>query len=338
MPRYVKPKESAPQELGGDTSYENIVDRSLPEAEERKFVGYKDTGELFSEPIYEDTPLTDARTRDLGREAVRQEYTWGGSELHRIPGTESIVGPKGFELTVTKELKNRAQGMSFGELRKEFEAAIEKIEKEPFGDANIDHFKDEDSGQWARLVHEVGGKLGSLAEHGKMVIKTTGLDMERTRKCLELFGPHRSDLRTQFIRTLEVQRTMDKLKQEPSENSRYITDIFSVANVYGYVSSGEGEDQREWLLMDYAPGSPMENIEYNAAVFSGPSLRLGFDADENPLLADITGGSCWYETLQEAIKIGTGYAVSLSDLTGNNIHKTGDGNDAHYTLIDVGGI
>jgi hypothetical protein len=255
-----------------------------------------------------------------------------------IEGTTSFEGPDDFELTATDALREGIKAHGFGRTRREFTELIDKIMADPFGETNIDAFKDTDAGQWVRLVHEVTGPLSDLIPGKKIAIKGTGLDMQRGMH----LGPSRDKLSDQFRNTLRAQRAQSKLAPEGVEGSLFINEVFGIVSY----RNKDGKLQ-EWMLMEYIEeGVPLE--QYRLAMTSG-GVQLGFLPDQYPELAGIAAGRRGHETYRSTSmspilfkdlgkrlmgELGL-YQHELDDLNGNNVLLQQTEQGPRYTVIDL---
>lgn len=273
--------------------------------------------------------------KDMGRMAVEHHRF----DIKAIEGTISIVG-EDFELTIVDGLHDAIRVRGFRIVRKQFDQLIKKILEDPFGETSIDAFKDTDAGQWARLVHRVEGPLADLVPGKKLAIKGTGLNMESTRKYLEMGGLRRAKLTDQFRKTLELSRA----QQEKAPDG--IGGLVFVNNIYGIVSYRKPDGQiQEWTLMEYVEDAkPMESHNIVMTSLGGPSTKLGFESDKYPELAAFIeapftprdGRPVLFEDLAKKLTRELGYHINeFGDLGGHNILEQRIPAGLKYTVIDV---
>lgn len=256
-------------------------------------------------------------------------------------GLTTIELSNGDELTMTRELGAAVEAIGLERLEHDLISLFARIAEDPFGPTNIDEFKDTDAGQMARLVHRVIGPLASIVPGKELAVKTTGLDMERTRKYLELAGPQRSLLKDQFRATYSLRQKQDTQAPEG------VGGIVDVLKVYGLVSRKDSDGKlQEWMLMDYIPhAQAVENIP---KVLSRGGIAMTFSAIEHPDLALLAEPSRKFEQLHHHDTVAFrhlsdelsgalgDYSGSFSDLNGNNLLQSTDSKGvSRYTVIDI---
>lgn len=254
-----------------------------------------------------------------------------------IEGTTSYEGPQGFELTTTDELREAIKNRGFGRVRREFGELVDKVMNDPFGDTNIDAFKDTDAGQWVRLVHEVTGPLADLIPGRRLAIKGTGLHMEKGA----YLGPSRVRLHDQFRTTLRAQRVQAERFPDGVNGNVFINEVFGLITY----RNARGTLQ-EWMIMDLVEDA--QPVEQHSLAMSSGGLSLGFESSKYPELAEITSSFLYsgydkassspvmFEYLGQAISEQLGLLRGeLDDLNGNNILVQQTETGRKYTLIDL---
>lgn len=262
---------------------------------------------------------------------------WGESP---IDGTFSIVGPDGFELTLVDSLHDQIRARGMPGVRRDFLALEQRVMADPLGEDSLDHFKDTDAGQTARVVHPVTGSLADLIPGKRLALKGTGLEPERAPGIVR-----RSDLATQFRVTLDAQRRQQQKFPEG------IGDCVKINEVYGILRYRRPDGRmQEWMLMERVEGDPVPNVGIALARLSrnGPGMAFGFRADGDPALAEILYqgplGRHYardverFSELGEAIGEQLGYSRfdnPFQDLNGNNVLRHDTEHGPQYTIIDV---
>ncbi len=296
---------------------------------------------------------------DHDRLARGLELDYFSNKPKPIPDTVSVISrqPNGlstteFELTTTKGIHDAIRGIGFRSVRRAFTELTDQILQDPFGATSIDEFVDTDAGQWARVVHAVEDEvISSLVSPVPLALKGTGMNMQSARDYLERGGAHRSNLIDQFKRTLEVARA------QKASHPDGINGVVDVVPVYGVVRYPDGEQYREWMLMERVVGGNSVNQRMLNKVIIGGGTRpeAAFAANDYPELARVVNEHdeflrskdrdyVDFDDLAEALAVQVygpsgKYMNPFKDLQGHNILEVSkpDGSK-NYHIIDVGGI
>jgi hypothetical protein len=284
------------------------------------------------------TPSRQTPTREVHDSRAVTQERWGEEP---IEGTFSITGLNGFELTLVDELHDEVRRRGFGRVRQQFIDLERNILADPHGQASIDHFKDTDAGQTARIVHTVSGPLADLVPGKQLAIKGTGLNVDRAPGRVR-----RSDLVDQFRITLDASRRQEEVAPDGIGGCLFVNKVYGVLRY----RRPDGRLQ-EWMLMEQVEGGePLPNVEIALARLSrsAPAITFGFRRERDPALAELLYQGPLgryherdverFSDLAEVVGERLGYHSfdnPFNDLNGNNVLRQETDRGLRYTIIDV---
>ena len=309
----------------------------------------------------EEDGLTEGTVSSLGNTAVAAGLKMVQDPVEQRDGANKELAiitfedsESGFCLSMTDKfyqfVKRRHGGI--GQMCELFMELREAVLTNPYGEDNIDEFADTDAGRCARIVQKIPlhSPLADIVPGKQLAVKTTGMDMEATRKYLELFGGERAKLTSQFQATRKLISLMER-----NYPDGFLGGLISVADVYAVLSEPQQEGEyepRQWMLMEYIPNA--QSVKQLDLVLSRGGVEPGFKGSQYPELATAVHGEYSWTgadnkeiySFRELVRAMLENPVDVrlceeypffSDLTGNNILETRDPNTnkPHYTIIDI---